>query len=115
MSATRLGVLESVLPREPPQSIPGSYGRGALPVRGTIYKHGLARLASGSHIRFRFVGSNGLPSEGMRKPWKCRLGWHSWVPRGDTQDPSAKVCVRCRKQTYFGGMGGLGSRFGPGG
>ena len=51
----------------------------------------------------------------MSKPWKCRLGWHSWVRRGDTQDPNAKVCVRCRKQTYVGGIGGLGSRFGPGG
>ena len=42
-------------------------------------------------------------SKGMKKPWKCRLGWHSWVRRHDTPDPSAQVCLRCGQHTQVGG------------
>jgi len=45
----------------------------------------------------------GVASDGMTKSWKCRLAWHSWVRRHDTQDPSARVCRRCGKQSYVGG------------
>ncbi|MET0416753.1 MAG: hypothetical protein ABW022_12115 [Actinoplanes sp.] len=44
----------------------------------------------------------------MSKPWRCRLGWHSWVRRHGTPDPNAQVCRRCGKhRDYGGGLTGL--------
>jgi hypothetical protein len=61
-------------------------------------------------------GAVGVPSvrlagtvRAVGKSWKCRVGWHSWVPRHDTPDPNAQVCRRCGKENEIGGPmpGGL--------
>ena len=48
----------------------------------------------------------------MSKPWKCRLGWHSWV-RYEAPNPSARKCRRCDKKTIIGH--GVFGPMGPGG
>jgi hypothetical protein len=43
------------------------------------------------------------------------MGLHKYVRRHNSGDPNHQICVRCRKERIAGFMGGLGSRFGPGG
>ena len=34
----------------------------------------------------------------MRKPLRCRLGWHKWAKRYNDQGLRYPVCSRCKKE-----------------
>jgi hypothetical protein len=49
----------------------------------------------------------------VARPWKCRLGMHTFVRRSNSGDPNDQICIRCRKERTFIKTGGLFARFGP--
>jgi hypothetical protein len=51
----------------------------------------------------------------VRKPWKCRLGWHKRVRQHGNADPNAKICLRCGKKYNIEAWAGdlpIGNPFG---
>ena len=74
------------------------------------------RTTTNAHVHVRRLADLAVVTRGvspvMSKPWKCRLGLHSFVRRSGSPDPNEQVCVRCRKHRINTYVGGLLSRFG---